>query len=171
MKSLKKIGKGFIDFMGIGVTSISFIIIFITFLISIASRYIFKTPVTWSYELSVLGYIWTMFFGVGKAMEKDEHVVFGLVYDVLKPFGQFMCKILYNIVLVVLLLITFLPCAESLITKQMVTGVLKLPFNIIFLPLLWMFAEVIVRSVINIVNAVKEYKGRNNVENKEGGNA
>ena len=87
MDNLKKAGKAVVDFMGIVVPSISFIMIFITFMISICSRYFFRSAVTWSYEVSVLGYMWTMFFGVGKAIEADEHVVFGLVYDTLKPLS------------------------------------------------------------------------------------
>ena len=41
MDNLKKAGKAVVDFMGIVVPSISFIMIFITFMISICSRYFF----------------------------------------------------------------------------------------------------------------------------------
>lgn len=158
MDNLKKAGKAMVDFMGIVVPSISFIMIFITFMISICSRYFFRSAVTWSYEVSVLGYMWTMFFGVGKAIEADEHVVFGLVYDTLKPFGQFMCKMVYNIFLLALLLFCFVPCVQALLGRQMVTGVLKLPYTVVFAPFVYMLAEVIVRTVINIVKTVKDYK-------------
>ena len=85
MDNFKKIGKKIVDFLGVFIPNITFLVIFLTFMVTIVSRYFFKTPVTWSYEVSVLGYMWTMFFGVGKAMEADEHVVFGLVYDAVKP--------------------------------------------------------------------------------------
>ena len=42
-------------------------------MVSIISRYIFRVPVAWSYEISVLGYMWTMFFGVGKAMRRHSN--------------------------------------------------------------------------------------------------
>ena len=96
MDNFKKIGKKIVDFLGVFIPNITFLVIFLTFMVTIVSRYFFKTPVTWSYEVSVLGYMWTMFFGVGKAMEADEHVVFGLVYDAVKPRTQFIFKVVYN---------------------------------------------------------------------------
>lgn len=146
------------DVLGIVIPSITFVVIFVTFMISIVSRYCFKTPVTWSYEVSVLGYMWTMFFGVGKAMETDDHVVFGLIYDTLKPFGQFLFKAIYNIFLLLLLVICFVPCVESMFSKQMVTGVLKLPYTVVFAPFIYMMAEVIIRSGINVYKAYSDYK-------------
>lgn len=146
------------DVLGIVIPSITFVVIFVTFMISIVSRYCFKTPVTWSYEVSVLGYMWTMFFGVGKAMETDDHVVFGLIYDTLKPFGQFLFKAIYNIFLLLLLVICFVPCVESMFGMQMVTGVLKLPYTVVFAPFIYMMAEVIIRSGINVYKAYKDYK-------------
>lgn len=110
MEQLKKVGKAIVDFLGVFIPNITFLVIFITFMVTIISRYFFKTPVTWSYEISVLGYMWTMFFGVGKAMEADEHVVFGLVYDAVKPRTQFIFKVVYNVFLLILLLLCFVPC-------------------------------------------------------------
>ena len=95
--------------------------------------------------------MWTMFFGVGKAMEADEHVVFGLVYDAVKPRTQFIFKVVYNTFLLILLVTCFVPCFQS-------TGVLKLPYTVVFAPFMYMLAEIIVRTCINIKNAFKEYK-------------
>ena len=60
--------------------------------------------------------------------------------------------------LLILLLLCFVPCWHSLIGKQMVTGVLKLPYTVVFAPFMYMLAEIIVRTCINIRNAFKEYK-------------
>ena len=158
MENLKRIGKKIVDFLGVAVPGITFIVIFLTFMVTILSRYLFKTPVTWSYEVSVLGYMWTMFFGVGKAMEADEHVVFGLVYDAVKPLTQFLFKVIYNAFLLILLVVCFVPCWHSLVGKQMVTGVLKLPYTVVFAPFMYMLAEVIIRTGINIKKAFDDYK-------------
>lgn len=91
-------------------------------------------------------------------METDDHVVFGLIYDTLKPFGQFLFKAIYNIFLLLLLVICFVPCVESMFSKQMVTGVLKLPYTVVFAPFIYMMAEVIIRSGINVYKAYSDYK-------------
>ena len=98
----KRIADG-VDVVLEVITDLSFLVIFCTFMLAIVSRYFFKRPVTWSYEISVLGYIWTMFFGVGLAMKRDEHVVFGLVFDVLQPKGKFVIYLFYNVLLLFLL--------------------------------------------------------------------
>ena len=131
---IKSIIKKITDFFGVAVVSVSFLLIFITFLLTIFSRYLFKTPITWSYEISVLAYMWTMFFGVGKAMEYDEHVVFSLVYDKRSPKGKMLYLVIYNAMLVFLLTITFIPSLQSLLSKRIVTGVLKLPYKVVFAP-------------------------------------
>lgn len=163
METARKLGRRVMDFLGIFIPNVTFCVIFITFMISIISRYCFKTPVAWSYEISVLGYMWTMFFGVGKAIENDEHVVFGLVYDTLKPFGKFLFKCIYNSFLLILLAICLMPCVDALLSKKMVTGVLKLPYTVVFAPFIYMLVETIVRTAINIKKAFEEYK-----ENKGG---
>lgn len=159
METARKLGRRVMDFLGIFVPNVTFCVIFITFMISIISRYCFKTPVAWSYEISVLGYMWTMFFGVGKAIENDEHVVFGLVYDTLKPFGKFLFKCIYNSFLLILLVICLMPSVDALLSKKMVTGVLKLPYTVVFAPFIYMLVETIVRTAINIKKSYEEYKG------------
>ena len=158
MERLRKVFVKIVDFLGIFVPTISFAIIFITFMISIISRYILKTPVTWAYEISVLAYMWTMFFASGKALEVQEHVVFGLVYDGLSDEKKKFCRILYNVLLVILLTVSFKACTVSMLTKKSVTGVLKLPFKWIFAPFLFMFLDIIIRSAYEVYLEFKSNK-------------
>ncbi len=158
MKVPKNRIKSAFDAITSVIVDTSFVIIFITFLLTIFSRYVFKKPITWSYEISVLAYIWTMFFGVGKAIEKDEHVVFGLVYDKVSPKGKLFFLVGYNALLVVLLALAFYPSLRSLLSKRMVTGVLKLPYKVVFAPFMYMFADILIRSLINIKKAVTSYR-------------
>ncbi|MBQ7565258.1 MAG: TRAP transporter small permease subunit [Lachnospiraceae bacterium] len=150
----KSLGRKILDILDIGVTSVAFIVIFVTFMISIISRYVLRIPVTWTYEISILGYMWTMFFGVGKAIENDQHVVFSLVYDKVSPKTKKIFLILYNVLLVVLLLIAFIPCIQAMLKSTMTTGVLKLPYKLVFAPFFFMIIETIVLSALNIKKAV-----------------
>lgn len=163
METIKKIFIKVVDFLGILVPTISFTVIFITFMISIISRYILKMPVTWAYEISILAYMWTTFFGVGKALELQEHVVFGLVYDGLSDKNKKFCRILYNILIVVLLTVSFKACAVSMLGKKYVTGVLKLPFKWIFAPFLFMYIDIIIRCAYEVYLEFKSDK-RNEVK-------
>ena len=152
----KRIADG-VDVVLEVITDLSFLVIFCTFMLAIVSRYFFKRPVTWSYEISVLGYIWTMFFGVGLAMKRDEHVVFGLVFDVLQPKCKFAFYLFYNILLLFLLFVSTIPCLRALMTRTMVTGVLKMPYKVVFCPFMLMYVDMMYRTVINILKATHTY--------------
>ncbi len=151
----KSTGKRILSVFEVGITSISFVVIFVTFMISIISRYVLRVPVTWTYEISILGYMWTMFFGVGRAIDNDEHVVFSLVYDRMSPSKKRGCLILYNLLLTVLLLIAFIPCLQAMLKSTMTTGVLKIPYKLVFSPFFFMMAEIIVKSGRNVYKALK----------------
>ncbi len=152
---MKKIWKGIGYVLGTIVPNITFLVIFITFSLTIISRYVLKTPVTWAYEISILAYIWTMFFGVGKAMSEHEHVVFGLVYDHISPRKKILFRIAGDVVLILLMTLVLYPSFEKMLSKRMVTGVLKLPFSVIFSPLLFMFADIIYRSVLDLIEVTR----------------
>ena len=156
MKKILSGGKKVLDILGTVMPALAFSLIFLTFMVTIVSRYVLKAPVAWTYEVSILAYMWTMFFGVGKAMEADEHVVFGLVYDHVGPRAKLALRMAVNVVLVVLVSIVFFPSIRSLESKRMVTGVLKLPFSVVFAPMIYMFAEIIVRSLIDLWRNAKD---------------
>lgn len=155
MDTLRKIGKAVTYILGTVIPNITFVIIFLTFMITIVSRYVLKTPVAWSYEVSILAYMWTMFFGVGRAMAADEHVVFGLVYDMVGRRKKMIFRVLANLLMIVFLVIVFIPSIHSLLSKRMVTGVLKMPFSVVFAPLIYMFGEIIIRSIIDLMHNIK----------------
>ena len=158
MEKFKKVFYKATDVTGVIFPCIIFMVLFLTFIATIGARYIFSKSLTWGNELAVICYIWIMFWGCGKAMENDEHVVFSLVYDTLKPKGQMIMKVIYNILLAVLMACAIKPCVTALLASTQITGVLKLPYKIIFAPFIWMMFAIIIRSIINIPDAIKEYK-------------
>lgn len=158
MDKFKKIMKVVFDFLGETVPAITFTIIFVTFIAQVIARYFFGKSITWSNEISVLAYMWTMFFGVGKAMETDSHVVFGLVYDTVSQKTRYIFRMAYNILLIVCLALAFMPCLDKWMGQKMITGVLKFPYKLVFAPFIYMMIEMVVRSVIEMIKVHKLYK-------------
>lgn len=161
-KKKPSIGKKILNIFDVGVTSFSFLMVFIAFMISIVSRYFIRVAVSWTYEISILGYMWAMYFGVAKCMETDSHVVFSLVYDKLGLKGKKFCYILNNALLATLLICCIYPSIKSWAASKMVTGVLKIPYKVAFFPFFYMVIMVIIRAIINIRNGMK-----NNVPGNE----
>lgn len=158
MDNLKKVVKAVTGFLGETIPTVTFTIIFVTFVAQIIARYFFGKSITWSNEVSVLAYMWTMFFGVGKAMDTDSHVVFGLVYDVVGQKTRYIFRMGYNILLIVCLGLAFYPCVDKWLGQKMITGVLKLPYKLVFAPFIYMLIEMIIRSIVEMVKVHKLYK-------------
>lgn len=153
-----RLGEKLMTVLSEGVPMVSFVVVFVTFMMTIICRYVLRFAIPWSYEVSILGYMYCMFFGSGIALKRDEHVVFSLLYDKLPPIGQLICKLVYNAVLVVLIAIIFVPCLNSLMASTMTTGILKMPYKAVFAPFLWMLFECAFRCLFYMKASWKEYK-------------
>ena len=153
-----KLGSKIMVVLSEGVPMVAFLVVFVTFMMTIICRYVLRFAIPWSYEVSILGYMYCMFFGSGIALKRDEHVVFSLLYDKLPPIGQLICKLVYNTVLVVLIAIIFTPCLNSLMASTMKTGILKMPYKAVFAPFLWMLFECAFRCLFYMKASWKEYK-------------
>ena len=150
-----------------GIPMLSFVIVFVTFMMTIFTRYVVRVAIPWSYEVSILGYMYCMFFGSGIALKRDEHVVFSLLYDKLPPLGQFLCKLIYNVALIALIAIVFTPCLNSLMASTMKTGILKMPYKVVFAPFMWMIFECAFRCLFYIKQSWDEYRAHKKPEAKE----
>ena len=167
MEAFKNVVKKVNNILGVLFPCILFLALFFSFVVTVAYRYLANKSVVWGNEVAILAYMWIMFFGCGKAMENDEHVVFSLVYDVVSPFVKMVMKLVYNAVLAIFMVICFPPCMKALIASTQITGVLKVPYTVVFAPFFWMMLNIIVYSIINIKKALDEYKASGSEGSKE----
>ena len=153
-----KLGSKIMTVLSEGVPMVAFLVVFVTFMMTIICRYVLRFAIPWSYEVSILGYMYCMFFGSGIALKRDEHVVFSLLYDKLPPAGKLACKLIYNAALIVLIAIVFVPCIRSLMSSTMKTGILKMPYKVVFAPFMWMLFECAFRCLFYMKASWQEYK-------------
>ena len=52
---------------------------------SVVMRFIFNSPVTWQYELTLVGLCWAIFIGMPMTFHKQEHLRLTFVTDKLSP--------------------------------------------------------------------------------------
>ena len=162
-----RLGDKIMTVLSEGVPMVAFLVVIVTFMMTIICRYVLRFAIPWSYEVSILGYMYCMFFGSGIALKRDEHVVFSLLYDKLPPLGKLICKLVYNIVLIVLICIIFTPCLNSLMASTMKTGILKMPYKVVFAPFLWMLFECAFRCLFYIRTSWQEYRETVGTDKKE----
>lgn len=68
------------------------------FLLQIAARYVFGSPLGWTVEICVVLYIWVVFWSAAFLLKEREHVAFGLVYDAVPPARRRVLAILGAVV-------------------------------------------------------------------------
>jgi len=158
---LLKIGQFILDLFEIYIPAAAFSIMFLAFILQIFYRYFLNNPLTWPYEITIFGFIWTALLGACFARRMREHVVFGLIYDKLKPKGQLIFRLLGNTIVAGGLMVAFFPTYNyvQFMAFQKST-VLQVPFNIVFFPYVIFSIIVIGRSVYDIFLDIRKLTRR-----------
>jgi TRAP-type C4-dicarboxylate transport system permease small subunit len=152
----KSIGQILIDIPEKYVSSITFSILFIVFVLQIFFRYVLNRPLVWPYEVSIFAFIWTVMLGACYAKRHNVHVKFNLVYDRQKPLVQTIFRIIGNTAIVTAFCIALFPTYKFIQFMRNDRSVdLKIPFDIAFGPYLVFMVIIIVRVAIDLVNDVR----------------
>lgn len=113
--------------------TLSYGVLFLTFIFQVALRFIFNKPLSWSDELIVILYVFSMFWAGAFLLKEKDHVMLDLVYEHLSPQGKRAFSIAYSVVIGGLFLWA-VPASYSYVSFMMRenTPVLDVPFGIVF---------------------------------------
>jgi TRAP-type C4-dicarboxylate transport system permease small subunit len=120
-----------------GVAAGVFALLFLTFVLQVAARFLFDRPLAWSDELVVILYIAMVFWSAAFLLQEREHVLFDLVYASLPPQGR-RAMALVGALLMIVLMGVLLPYAFDYVRfmHREPTAVLGVPFSLVFAPFL-----------------------------------
>lgn len=121
-------------------------IMFVAFIIQIASRYFFNFPIGWSSELSVVAWLYMVLIGSALWLKESEEIRFDLVSGSLGPRGRRVIGILVAAVGLVLFAMSF-PATWKYVTFMKVesSSYLKIRLDILYSVYLLFAAAIIVR--------------------------
>lgn len=133
-------------------------LLFVTFVLQVAMRFMFEKPLAWSDELIVILYILIVFWSAATLLQEKDHVMLDLVYAALPPRGQRVMALVGAALMVALLLI-LLPGAWDYVRfmGRERTPVLDIPFSWVFAPFLLFIVLVAWRYAVKLVRLL----GRN----------
>ncbi len=152
---LKRGGQTVLDIIEIYLPTLSFIVLFVVFLIQIFFRYLFE-PLTWPMELSLFCYLWTILLGVCFAQRDDDHIRFTLFYDSVKPKSQLWIRIIGNILLVSSFGIALYPSYKYVnFMSFKKSNVLLIPMDWAYFPFIVMMVLLIGRFSLQLVKDIK----------------
>jgi len=153
----KKIGQILIDIPEKYVSSVTFSILFLVFVLQIFFRYVLNRPLVWPYEVTIFAFIWTVMLGACYAKRHNVHVVFNLVYDRQKPRVQFIFRTISNVLIIAAFCIALYPTYKFIkfmrIDRSMALGI---PFDIAYGPYLVFMVIIIGRVAYDLITDIRK---------------
>lgn len=150
--AIKKIGVFLLDLFEVYIPSVTFTIMFVVFVLQIFFRYFLNRPLTWPYEVTIFGFIWTALLGACYARREGVHVVFGLVYDQLSPKGQLIFRLIGNGLIFTAFFIALKPSyGQVMFMAFKKSTVLKIPFHIAYFPYVVFVVLILGHTVYDLV--------------------
>lgn len=74
---------------------------FVGFIVQIFARYVLNSPILWTEEVTMIAFVWTVFWAAAFMVNIREHVTFDVVYEVVSPEIKRAMAIFSMIVLIV----------------------------------------------------------------------
>ncbi len=137
MKLAKKLWGVLEDVIGIYLPGVTFIIMFVVFCIQVICRYLFDFQFRWSYELTVIAFMWTTVMGACYASRTKDHVSFDLIYKKFGPRTRAAMDIAGDALVLASLCLLFKPALEYIdfmgIKK---TASLGISFRLVYAPIM-----------------------------------
>ena len=79
--------------------TLSYGILFLTFIVQVVLRFVFNKPLAWSDELIVILYVFSMFWAGAFLLKEKDHVMLDMLYEHLPPQGKRAFSILYSLII------------------------------------------------------------------------
>lgn len=157
MVSWKRAFIFFLRIFEIYIPTIAFMVMFSVFITQIFFRYVLRDPITWSYEVTVIGFIWAVWFGAIYSLHKKDHVTFSLLYDLASPKTQMVFRLIGNTVVIIALSIALYPIYDFIrFMGRSSSTVLEIPFNLIYMPMLLAFIAFILHMLYDLTCDIRK---------------
>lgn len=149
------------DILEIYIPTLAFIAMFLTFILQIVMRYIFKYPLTWAYEVTVIGFSWTVILGACYAMRSRSHVKFTLIYDMLSGKKAAIVRAAGNLILIVGFILLIIPSYKYITFMNFQkTSVFKIRLSWVFSPFVYFLISIILYTFEELVEDFRIITGK-----------
>ena len=156
MKTLRKIWTIIEDIVGVYFASAAFVLMFVAFCVQIIFRYILNYQFAWTYECTIIGFMWATAFGACHCSKINDHVSFNLIYVRFGEKGRAVIDILGNLIILAAFLLLILPTVDFVNFMSIKkTPVLKMKFSILYAPFITFLIFSACYVARNIVRAAK----------------
>lgn len=150
-----KFAHGLRDWIEVVLPTISFIILFLSFVYSIFARYIFNRPPAWGTEVQVASYIWTVLLAACYVRRLDKHVKFTMFYDLFSTKGQRVIRIARNLLMGTTYMILLPYSVKYIVRYRTMSPSFRIPVKYYFAPIIILVLGVMMYSFIDVYKDIK----------------
>ncbi|GHV62056.1 hypothetical protein AGMMS49587_07830 [Spirochaetia bacterium] len=148
------------DIIEIYTPVVSFVVMFLTFILQVFSRYVLRNPIVWSMEIIVIGFVWTVIFGACYTMRRRSHVKFTMIYDRLSPRPAALIRMLGNLIIAgTFLSLVYASYKYSFFIGFQKTAVFRVSYTLVFLPFVYFLLSITGYTIMEIIEDIKIIKG------------
>jgi TRAP-type C4-dicarboxylate transport system permease small subunit len=148
----KSVGSFLLRVVEVYVPVLAFVTMFIAFNIQIFARYVLDYPLSWPWDLTVFGFLWTSLLGAIRPVRTHEHIQFSLVYTRRSELGKLVFRVVGELLLVVTFALAIYPSGDYIwFTRIMKSEVLRVPMVYVFAPFMFFIVLSTIYLVIDLV--------------------
>lgn len=162
---LKSFLNQFELYLGAVISGAMFFVLFL----QVVSRYVFNAAFSWSEELALILFVWSIYLGAAAAIRRHQHLRLEIVLDKLNPRMRMVFDLIANLAFALfcgIIMFGVMPIVFRLFNAGTSTAVLSIPKWINYSMLPAMFVLMIFRLAQDSVITVNKYRERK--QNKPG---
>jgi TRAP-type C4-dicarboxylate transport system permease small subunit len=167
-KYINTIWRFLVNLIEIYIPVLSFFAMFLAFILQIFTRYVLGAQVPWTYEVTIIGFMWVVALGGAYASRLREHVSFTMLYDKMSISGKALTEIISNVILIIAFVIMFFPVLEFIdFMKIKKTAVMKIPISILYAPFIFFIISSTSYIIRDTISAVKVLINHQKIKDKK----
>jgi len=110
-----------------------FTVAFLGFIVQIFFRYVIDRPLVWTEEVTMIAFIWTVFWAAAFIVNIREHVTFDLLYDAVSPRTRRVLAI-FSMVALIGAFVALIPA-----TWEYLTFLMRKKSPVLRIPMTWIY--------------------------------
>lgn len=122
------------------------------FLLQVFTRYVLNDPTAWTQEMTLVLYIWVVFWTCAFLLRERDHITFDLIALALPPGRRRWLALISTGLVVIAFAAALLPAADYVAFMRIErTPVLGIPFDIVYSIFIIFMAALVVAGLLRIV--------------------
>ena len=158
---MKKILLFLRDVIELYIPIISFSLLFIAFILQVYFRYVINRPLTWTQDIIVVGFCWTVILGACYTMRRKGQVSFTMLYDQYPPKVAAWARLAGNVLIIVTFAVLVIPSVNyAIFVSFQKTAALRINYFWIFIPFTYFLLSIIGYTIEPVIEDWKIITGK-----------